>query len=40
VIDDVAGVVLGLAALALASGLTGFELRADRRVPAPKARTV
>jgi len=40
VIDDVAGVVLGLAALALASGLTGFELRADRRVPAPEARTV
>ncbi|MEJ7798002.1 MAG: phosphatase PAP2 family protein, partial [Solirubrobacteraceae bacterium] len=31
VIDDVAGVVIGLAALALASGLTGFKLHTGRR---------
>ena len=38
VIDDVAGVVLALAALAAARALTGFQLRDARRLPAPKAK--
>jgi len=38
VVDDVAGVVIGLAAIALARGLTGFEPRTARRLPTPKAK--
>jgi len=37
VIDDVAGVVIGLIALVLASALTGFKLRTSRPPPTPKA---
>ena len=33
VVDDVAGVLIGLVALALARVLTGFELRSSRRLP-------
>jgi hypothetical protein len=37
VLDDVAGMVIAITSLALASALTGFELRtARRRVPAPQ----
>jgi len=38
VIDDVAGVVIGLIALVLASALTGFKLRTAR--PPPSGDTV
>jgi len=40
VVDDVAGVVIGLAAIALARGLTGFEPRTKRRLNTPKAKPV
>ena len=40
VVDDVAGVVIGLAAIALARGLTGFEPRTARRLHTPKAKPV
>ena len=36
VVDDLAGVVIGLTALALARGLTGFEPRTARRLRIPK----
>jgi len=38
VVDDLAGVVLALAALTVARALTGFELRTERRLPTPRAR--
>jgi membrane-associated phospholipid phosphatase len=38
VVDDVAGVVIGLAAIALARGLTGFQPRTARRLRTPKAK--
>jgi len=40
VVDDVAGVVIGLAAIALARGLTGFEPRTARRLHTPNAKAV
>ncbi|MDP9244090.1 MAG: phosphatase PAP2 family protein [Chloroflexota bacterium] len=36
VVDDLAGVVIGLTALALARGLIGFELRTARRLRIPR----
>ena len=36
VVDDLAGLVIGLTALALARGLTGIEPRSARRLPLPK----
>ena len=36
VVDDLAGVVIGLTALALARGLTGFEPRTARRLRIPR----
>jgi membrane-associated phospholipid phosphatase len=35
VVDDLAGLIIGLTALALARGLTGFEPRVARRLPFP-----
>ena len=40
VVDDVAGVVIGLAALTLARALTGFEPRTARRLRTPKTTPV